>query len=155
MDIRTIKKLIELLKDTGMGEIEVESGEDRVRISAQSSFPAQVAAPIQPAAVSAPAPAPQPAAAAPQEPAPKHKEPEGHKVLSPMVGTAYLSSKPGAKPFVEVGQRIQAGETLCIIEAMKMFNQIEADKSGVISARLIDNAQPVEFDQPLFIIDAE
>lgn len=153
MDIRTIKKLIELLQQTGMGEIEVKTGDDSVRISAQSSMQATVAAaPQQVAAPIAPVAAP---AAAPSEPAAKKPAIDGHTVLSPMVGTAYLSAKPGAAPFVEVGQRVNIGDTLCMVEAMKMFNQIEADKAGVVSARLVENEQPVEFDQPLFIIEAD
>ena len=155
MDIRTIKKLIELLKETGMGEIEVKSGEDCVRISAQSStannyipMPTQITPMAQPIA---------PVAAekmtATSEATSKHAIPDGHKVLSPMVGTVYLAAKPGAAPFVEVGQHVKVGDTLCVIEAMKMFNPIQADKAGIVSARLINNEQPVEFDQPLFIIE--
>ena len=158
MDIRTIKKLIELLKETGMGEIEVKTGEDCVRISAQSSA-APVANYVPAPSFMAQAPAipqhaPEKPAVAHAESNAKHQVPDGHKVLSPMVGTVYLAPKPGAAPFVEVGQHVKAGDTLCMIEAMKMFNQIQADKSGVLSARLINNEQPVEFDQPLFIIDA-
>lgn len=148
MDIRKIKKLIELINETGIGEIEVTSGEEAVRISRSSSAAPVVAA--HPVAVAAaPAPAAAPTAAAPTE----NNEPEGHQVKSPMVGTAYLSSTPGEPPFVKIGQRVNVGDTLCLIEAMKMFNKIEADKAGVLSARLVENEQPVEFDQPLFIID--
>lgn len=149
MDIRKIKKLIELINETGIGEIEVTSGEESVRISRSTSQIAPMAQ--QPVAMPAPALAPV-AAAAPAAPA-AAAEPEGHQVKSPMVGTAYLSSTPGEPPFIKIGQRVNVGDTLCLIEAMKMFNKIEADKAGVVSARLVENEQPVEFDQPLFIID--
>jgi acetyl-CoA carboxylase biotin carboxyl carrier protein len=151
MDIRKVKKLIELLEESGVAEIEIHEGEEAVRISRYAQN-APVAA--QPAAVVQP-PAPQPSApaAAPSaEPAPA-PEPEGHKVLSPMVGTFYRSPSPGTPAFAEVGQRVNVGDTLCIIEAMKMFNQIEADVSGVVSAIMVENGQPVEYGQPLFIIE--
>lgn len=151
MDIRKIKKLIELINETGIGEIEVTSGEESVRITrfTQPSAPAATQVIAQQAAPAAPALAiPSPAAAA----APADNT-EGHRVLSPMVGTAYLAAAPGDAPFVKIGEHVNVGDTLCMIEAMKMFNKIEADKSGVLSARLVENAQPVEFDQPLFIID--
>lgn len=150
MDTRKIKKLIELVKETGIGELEVKSGEESVRISTNTTQ-----APAAPQQIVAQAPAQAPAAPpAAEKPAePKKETPEGHEVKSPMVGTIYLSSKPGSAPFVAVGQHVEVGETLCLIEAMKMFNKIEADKAGVISARLVDNEQPVEYDQPLFIID--
>lgn len=150
MDIRKVKKLIDLIDETGVAEIEIREGEESVRISRQfNSMPAGMT-PMMPVA-------PMPAAKA-EEVAEKPKaapvvRPAGHTVKSPMVGTAYLSSTPGAKPFVEVGQHIEAGTVICLIEAMKMYNQIEADKAGVISARLIENGQPVEYDQPLFIIE--
>jgi acetyl-CoA carboxylase biotin carboxyl carrier protein len=149
MDIRKIKKLIELINETGIGEIEVTSGEESVRIS--RSAPAAGLAPVapQPLAIAAPA-APAPVAA---PAAPVAAEPEGYQLRSPMVGTAYLATTPGEPPFVKIGQHVNVGDTLCLIEAMKMFNKIEADKAGVISARLVENEQPVEFDQPLFIID--
>jgi acetyl-CoA carboxylase biotin carboxyl carrier protein len=143
MDIRKIKKLIELINETGIGEIEVTSGEESVRISRGVCGPA-------PTYVTAAAPAALPVAA-PTATAPK--KPDGYSLKSPMVGTAYLSASPGDAPFVKVGQRVNVGDTVCMIEAMKMFNKIEADKAGVISARLVENEQPVEFDQPLFIID--
>ena len=155
MDIRTIRKLIELLKSTGMGEIEVKTGDNSVRISAQASTAS--AAPQY-------APAPQTHTPTPvvsektenEKPSKKSAPSEnGHVVKSPMVGTAYLAAKPGAKPFVDVGQRVKMGDTICVIEAMKMFNPIEADKAGVISARLVENEQPVEYDHPLFIIDVD
>ena len=152
MDIRKVKKLIELLEESQVAEIEIHEGEESVRISRVApqavAAPPMMAAPMAyPAAAPAAAPAPEAAPAA-AEPA----TPEGHHVTSPMVGTFYEAPSPGAKAFVEVGQQVNAGDTLCIIEAMKMLNQIEADKSGVISARLVDNGQPVEFGQALFVI---
>lgn len=158
MDTRKIKKLIELVKETGIGELEVTSGEESVRINCQT----QVAAPMAAQQFSAPAPMPA-IAAAPSAPAPQaapeaaasNHTPEGHQVKSPMVGTVYLAPTPGAKPFVSVGQHVNVGDTLCMIEAMKMFNKIEADAAGTVSARLIENEQPVEYDQPLFIIESE
>lgn len=150
MDIRKIKKLIELLEESGIAEIEIREGEESVRISRGQM--AQVA-PVQytvpavaaPAAASAPAPAVQPAAAPAQA--------AGTPIKSPMVGTFYRSASPTAKPFVEVGSSVKAGDTLCVVEAMKMFNQIEAETSGTITAILVENGQPVEYDQPLFIIE--
>lgn len=152
MDIRKIRKLIELINETGVGEIEVKSGEESVRISRQSN---QSAVPVVTTSLPAPVASPQPTTAVAEEKKqtpPSHAD--GHAITSPMVGTVYLSATPGEKPFVEVGQQVAAGDTLCLIEAMKMFNKIEADKSGVISARLIENEQPVEYDQTLFIIDS-
>jgi acetyl-CoA carboxylase biotin carboxyl carrier protein len=148
MDTRKIRKLIELVKETGIGELEVTSGEESVRISCQSSIPAPAAQQL----VAAPAPAAAATAALPDTKA-APAEIDGHHIKSPMVGTAYLAPTPGAKPFVSVGQHIEVGDTLCLIEAMKMFNKIEAEISGVISARMIDNGTPVEYDQSLFIID--
>ncbi len=148
MDIRKVKKLIELLEESGVAEIEIHEGEESVRISRYS----QSAAPV------APAPAPLPVAEASAPLAPAAAEPaaaeqmEGHVVKSPMVGTFYEASAPGAKPFVTVGQQVGVGDTLCIIEAMKLLNQIEADQAGSIKAVLVDNGQPVEYGQPLFII---
>lgn len=152
MDIRKIKKLIELVEESGVAELEITEGEESVRINRYSAQPApmQYAPQPQQAPQQAPAaPASQPAASA--EPA--SEEVSGHVVRSPMVGTFYESPSPDAKPFVTVGSRVNAGETLCIIEAMKMMNQIEADKSGVVKQILVDNEEPVEFDQPLFIIE--
>lgn len=147
MDIRKIKKLIELLEESGIAEIEIAEGEESVRITRE--LKSSVAAPVQYAA-------PPPVAAAPVT-APVSEEnetvPTGHQIKSPMVGTLYEAPSPGAAPFVEVGKQVKAGDTLCIIEAMKMLNQIESDKSGVVKAVLVDNGQPVEFDQPLFIIE--
>jgi len=157
MDIRKIKKLIELIDETGVNEIEVQEGEERVRIIRQAPAPPGQTFMMPTAVLPAVAPAPIPAA--PAEAAPAKPEAEaktdGHTLRSPMVGTAYLSAAPGEKPFIELGQRVEVGDTLCLIEAMKMYNPIEADVSGVISARLIENEQPVEYDQPLFIIDTD
>ncbi|WJW75194.1 acetyl-CoA carboxylase biotin carboxyl carrier protein [Thiohalobacter sp. IOR34] len=150
MDIRKVKKLIELLEESGIAEIEIHEGEESVRISRYSA-----AAPAAPVAVTAPPPPPPVAeapAAAPAE-APNEELPAGHVVTSPMVGTFYRAPSPGASPFVEVGQRVNVGDTLCIIEAMKMLNQIEADKAGTIAAILVENGQPVEFGEPLFVIE--
>ena len=146
MDIRKIKKLIELINETGIGEIEVTSGEESVRISRGACAPAAAYIPATPPPAPVALTAVTPTVAAP-------KKPDGYSLKSPMVGTAYLAASPGDAPFVKVGQRVSVGDTVCMIEAMKMFNKIEADKAGVISARLVENEQPVEFDQPLFIID--
>ena len=150
MDIRKVKKLIELLEESGIAEIEIHEGEESVRISryAQNAAP-QVVMQAPQAAAPAPAPAASAAAPAAAEPA----VPAGHPVNSPMVGTFYRAPSPGAKAFVEVGQRVNVGDTLCIIEAMKMLNQIEADKAGVVTAILAENGGPVEFGQPLFVIE--
>ncbi|MGE5625693.1 MAG: acetyl-CoA carboxylase biotin carboxyl carrier protein [Bacillota bacterium] len=152
MDIRKVKKLIELLEESGIAEIEITEGEESVRISRHSAGPQPVM--MAPATMAAPmaAPAAHPAAApaaAPAAPA----VPAGHQVKSPMVGTFYRSPSPGAKAFVDVGQSVKEGEVLCIIEAMKMMNQIESDKAGVVKAILANNGDPVEFGQPLFIIE--
>ena len=150
MDIRKIKKLIELLEESGIAEIEIKEGEESVRISRQSSTPAiGIPAPAPIAAAPVAAMAPPAAAPAADQPAPH----SGHEVRSPMVGTFYGAASPTSDPFVAVGQQVKAGDTLCIIEAMKMMNQIEADKSGKISAILVDNGSPVEFDQVLFVIE--
>jgi acetyl-CoA carboxylase biotin carboxyl carrier protein len=153
MDIRKVKKLIELLDESGISEIEITEGEDSVRISRHS----QAAAFAAPAAVPMAAPAPDvtKAMAAPRaEPAaPVVTEEEGYEVTSPMVGTYYAASSPGAAPYVQVGDRVSEGDTLCIIEAMKMMNQIETDVSGVIKSIRIQNGEPVEFGQTLFVID--
>ncbi len=154
MDIRKVKKLIELLEESQVAEIEIHEGEESVRISRMTqSAPAQTvvqaAPPVMMAAPAAAAPA---AAAAAAPAADEPVVPEGHTVDSPMVGTFYEAASPGAKPFVEVGQQVSAGDTLCIIEAMKMLNQIESDKSGKVTARLVENGQPVEFGQALFVI---
>jgi len=148
MDIRKIKKLIELVEESGINELEISEGEESVRIS--RGAPAVAAAPVLQAA-----PVVQTAAAPVAAPAVEASTPalSGHIVRSPMVGTYYASSSPDAPQFVEVGQHVNAGDTLCIVEAMKMMNQIEADKSGVIKEILAQNEDAIEFDQPLFIIE--
>jgi len=160
MDIRKIKKLIELLEESSLSEIEIVEGEESVRLSRATAPAAPVQMPymhlpadVQAAAWSAPAPAAPaaPAAAAPQEDE-AESVPEGELVRAPMVGTYYAASSPDADPFVSLGQQVSEGETMCIIEAMKMFNQIEAETSGTVVAILVENGQPVEFDQPLFVI---
>ncbi|HHG3487914.1 acetyl-CoA carboxylase, biotin carboxyl carrier protein [Vibrio parahaemolyticus] len=152
MDIRKIKKLIELVEESGIAELEISEGEESVRISRHGTA---APAPVHYAAapVAAPAPVATPVADAPAAEAPAAAVPAGHQVLSPMVGTFYRSPSPDAKSFVEVGQKVNAGDTLCIVEAMKMMNQIEADKSGVVTAILVEDGQPVEFDQPLVVIE--
>ena len=148
MDIRKVKKLIELLESSDVAEIEIHEGEESVRISRTGSTPAFFAAP---AAAAAPAPAPAPAAPAAETP--QTEELAGHVVRSPMVGTFYRAPTPGAKPFIEVGAKVSPGDTLCIIEAMKILNQIEADQAGTVKKILVENGQPVEYNQPLFVID--
>lgn len=155
MDIRKVKKLIELLEESGINEIEIHEGEESVRISRGSNATTSVittAAPPAHHAVAGPAPAPIATAAA-DTPAPAEAVTNGHVMRAPMVGTFYRSPSPGAKPFTEVGSTVKAGDTLCIIEAMKMLNQIEADVSGTVVEILGENGQPVEFDQPLFVIE--
>jgi acetyl-CoA carboxylase biotin carboxyl carrier protein len=156
MDLRKIKTLIDLVEQSGISELEVREGEESVRISrntgpitqylsaAPAAAPAAIAAPA--AAPAAPAPR---ADAAPAKPAVDTR----HVLRAPMVGTFYRTPSPGAKPFAEVGQTVKAGQVLCIIEAMKMLNQIESDKAGVIAEILVDNEKPVEYDQPLFVIE--
>ncbi|MEJ2552483.1 MAG: acetyl-CoA carboxylase biotin carboxyl carrier protein [Gammaproteobacteria bacterium] len=151
MDIRKVKKLIELLEESGVAELEIHEGEESVRISRHPAAGTAMYMAPPPAAMPAPSAAPAPAAAPPVTN--EVSIPSGHAVTSPMVGTFYRSSAPGNKPFVEMGQRVEVGETLCIIEAMKMFNQIEADKAGAIKAILVENGQPVEYGQPLFVIE--
>ena len=151
MDIRKIKKLIELVEESGINELEISEGEESVRISRGGSVVA--AQPMQMAAPAAAAPAPAPVAAAPAAEAPASAELSGHIVRSPMVGTFYSAASPESPVFAEVGQHVNAGDTLCIIEAMKMMNQIEADKSGVIKQILASNEDTIEFDQPLFVIE--
>jgi len=150
MDIRKVKKLIELLEESDVAEIEIHEGEESIRISRASQV--AMSAPMMAAPMAA-APA-APAAAAPAaEAAPAKEEISGHAVRSPMVGTFYRSPAPNASSFVEVGKQVSVGDTLCIIEAMKLMNQIEADKSGTIKQILVENGQPVEYNQPLFIIE--
>jgi len=148
MDLRKLKKLIDLVQESGIGEIEITEGEEKVRISRQSSAPAQMimAAPgVQPLVAGGPASTPVAAAPAPQ--------PTGHTLKSPMVGTFYRAPSPGSPPFVEIGQAVSKGQTLCIIEAMKLLNEIESDVAGTVKAILVENGQPVEYGQPLFLID--
>jgi acetyl-CoA carboxylase biotin carboxyl carrier protein len=147
MDLRKLKTLIELVENSGIAELELTEGEEHVRISRTSS----VAAPVQHHYSSAPQPvAPAPVAAPAVAAAPA--VPEGHVVKSPMVGSFYRAASPGAKSFVDIGQSVNAGDTLCIIEAMKLLNEIDSDKAGIIKAILVENGQAVEFGQPLFII---
>jgi len=149
MDIRKIKKLIDMIGESDIAEIEIREGEESVRISRYSAAP-----PVAQFVPAAAMPMPQmqaPVAEAAVEPTGDRLT--GHLVRSPMVGTFYRSSTPGAKAFVEVGQRVEVGDTLCIIEAMKILNQIEADKAGTIAKVLVENAQPVEYNQPLFVIE--
>jgi len=154
MDIRKVKKLIELLEESNISEIEIQEGEESVRISRNFTSGQAVQAPMAPAtyyaggAPQAPTPAAGEAAEAPKAP----DAPAGHQVTSPMVGTFYRAPAPGAKVFAEVGQTVKKGDTVCIVEAMKMMNQIEADKDGVIEAILVEDGEPVEYDQPLVII---
>ncbi|GAP65517.1 acetyl-CoA carboxylase biotin carboxyl carrier protein subunit [Mizugakiibacter sediminis] len=159
MDLRKIKKLIDLLEESNLAELEIKEGEEVVRLSRVPKGGITVAAPAA-APVMAPAPAAAPAAAAAAAEdmpaavatASGKQIPEGHIVRAPMVGTFYAAATPDAAPFVQVGQQVKAGDTLGIIEAMKMFNQIEADVSGTVLAVLAENGQPVEFDEPLFVI---
>jgi acetyl-CoA carboxylase biotin carboxyl carrier protein len=152
VDIRKIKKLIEMLEESHLTEIEIHEGEETIRLSRAAPAAAPMNtyyAPPPMQGMAAPAPAAAPVAAAVEAPA----APTGHMVTSPMVGTFYRSASPNAKPFVEVGAQVKVGDTLCIIEAMKMLNQIEADKAGVIKAILKENGQPVEYGEPLFVIE--
>lgn len=160
MDIRKIKKLIELVEESGIAELEISEGEESVRISrSPANNPYSYPQMMQPAMAAPLVQAPQPALA--NSVAPVASQPEvvttpeisGHVVRSPMVGTFYRTPSPDAKAFVEPGQKVSVGDTLCIVEAMKMMNQIEADKSGIVKAILIENGQPVEFDEPLVIIE--
>ena len=151
MDLRKLKKLIELVEESGIAELEITEGEEKVRISKSSSSTQTyvTGTPVlQPAATAAATPGVVTPAVAAAE-----LLPEGHVVKSPMVGTFYRTSTPGANPFVEVGQAVKVGDTLCIIEAMKLLNEIESDKSGIIKAVLVENGQPVEYGEPLFVIE--
>ena len=155
MDIRKIKKLIELLEESGIAEIEIKEGEEAVRISRMPTggFMTHMQAPMMQApmaALAAPVAAPAAVSAAPAVPARNANE---HVVAAPMVGTFYASASPGAKAFVEIGTEVKEGQVLCIIEAMKMMNQIESDKSGKVTAIMATNGDPVEFGQPLFVIE--
>ncbi|MEI6706002.1 MAG: acetyl-CoA carboxylase biotin carboxyl carrier protein [Methylococcales bacterium] len=142
MDIRKIKKLIEIVEESGIAELEIKEGEEFIRINRYSSAPVAYA----------PAPVAQPILAAVAT-TPVEEKITGHIVKSPMVGTFYRAASPGTKVFVEIGQSVTVGDTLCIIEAMKILNQIESDKSGIVTKILVDNAEPVEYGQPLFIIE--
>ena len=161
MDIRKIKKLIELLEESSLTEIEIVEGEESVRLSRGGHtgvgyVPHAIHPDVQAAAWSAPGAAPPPPAASPATPAAEAETeetvPEGELVRAPMVGTFYDSASPDAEPFVALGQQVNEGQVVCIIEAMKMFNQIEAEVSGTVVAVLVENGQPVEFDQPLFVV---
>ncbi len=149
MDIRKVKKLIELLQESGIAELEITEGDDSVRIRHYPAAAVSAPAPPAPVAVEAPATVTAAAASVPVV----ETSPGGHQVTAPMVGTFYDSPAPGAKPFVQIGSLVSEGDVLCIIEAMKMMNQIEADVSGTVVSILIENGEPVEFDQPLFIIE--
>jgi len=154
MDLRKLKKLIDLVQESGIGEIEITEGEEKVRISRQTAAAAPVimAAPqMQPMGYSASGPSAQ--GQAPAAPAAAPAEPQGHQLKSPMVGTFYRAPSPGAPAFVEIGQSVTKGQTLCIIEAMKLLNEIESDASGTVKAILVENGQPVEYGQPLFLIE--
>jgi acetyl-CoA carboxylase biotin carboxyl carrier protein len=148
MDLRKLKKLIDLVQESGISELEVTEGEEKVRIA--KHYGAVAAPPMHHYAAPAPLPATPAAAAAAADD--EDDLPDGHVVKSPMVGTFYRSSSPGAEPLAQIGQSVKEGETLCIIEAMKLLNEIEADASGVIKAILVENGEPVEFGQPLFVI---
>lgn len=146
MDLRKLKKLIDLVQESGISELEVTEGEEKVRIAKQLSAPAGAAQPMTYMAAPVAAPVAAPAAEAASD------IPAGHVVKSPMVGTFYRSSAPGAEPFAKEGQTVSVGDTLCLIEAMKLMNEIESDAAGTIKAVLVENGQPVEYGQPLFII---
>ena len=149
MDLRKLKKLIDLVQESGIGEIEITEGEEKVRISRQLAAPPMLMANpgMHPMAMPGAAPA-----AAPVAP-PAAPEPKGHALKSPMVGTFYRAPSPGAPPFVEIGQSVSKGQTLCIIEAMKLLNEIESDASGTVKSILVENGQPVEYGQALFVIE--
>jgi acetyl-CoA carboxylase biotin carboxyl carrier protein len=149
MDLRKLKTLIELVESSGIAELEIEEGEERVRITRAVSASPAAATVVLPAGAP---PAASPATAAPASATAPPAEAEGHQVRSPMVGTFYRAASPGAKPFVEVGDAVEVGDTLCIIEAMKLMNEIESDKAGVVRQVLVENGQPVEFGQPLVVI---
>jgi acetyl-CoA carboxylase biotin carboxyl carrier protein len=156
MDLRKLKKLIDLVQESGIGEIEITEGEEKVRISRQAAGapPVFMTAPsMQPMAYGAQATGPSAGSPGGPPPEPAAAEPKGHQLKSPMVGTFYRAPSPGAPSFVEIGQAVTKGQTLCIIEAMKLLNEIESDASGNIKAILVENGQPVEYGQPLFIIE--
>jgi acetyl-CoA carboxylase biotin carboxyl carrier protein len=150
MDLRKLKKLIDLVQESGIGEIEITEGEEKVRISRQvAGTPMMMAPQMQAVGIPAGMQMAAPAAAAP----PPEPEQKGHALKSPMVGTFYRAPSPGAPSFVEIGQAVTKGQTLCIIEAMKLLNEIESDVAGTIKAILVENGQPVEYGQPLFLIE--
>ena len=149
MDLRKLKTLIELVESSGIAELEISEGEERVRITRSLPPPGPAPQPL-PAGTAMMLASPERAEAASAPP--PAAEPEGHVVKSPMVGTFYRAASPGAKPFVEVGDEVKAGDALCIIEAMKLMNEIEADRAGVVKAILVENGQPVEYGQPLVVI---
>lgn len=150
MDLRKLKTLIDLVQNSGISELEISEGEEKIRIAKHYAVAAPHPA-MMPTSVSVPIPTPLGDTGHP-EAATSNNEPEGHVVKAPMVGTFYRSGSPGASPFVEIGQSVKEGDTLCIIEAMKLMNEIEADCAGVIKAVLVENGQPVEYGQPLFVI---
>jgi acetyl-CoA carboxylase biotin carboxyl carrier protein len=155
MDLRKLKTLIDLVETSGIAELEIQEGEERVRITrARPAGPMNYMVPGSAPAPATPAPSLGRAAASgvPNADAPASHAPDGHLVKSPMVGTFYRSGSPGAKPFVEIGDTVKEGDALCIIEAMKLMNEIESDKAGVVKAILVENGQPCEFGQPLFVI---
>ena len=154
MDLRKLKKLIDLVEESGIAELEITEGEEKVKIVRGGSGGKEVVV-LSPPALAATQPVVQATTAPPQAPAPVQEEapaPEGHIVKAPMVGTFYRSGSPGGKPFVEVGDPVKAGQPICIIEAMKLMNEIEADKDGVIKAVMVENGQPVEYGEPLMMI---
>ena len=150
MDIRKIKKLIEIIEESGIAEFEITEGEESIRISKYSTNAVMAAPPVAPVMI---APVPVAAAVSEGQQEPVAEEYAGHVVNSPMVGTFYVSASPGSKVFVELGQTVNVGDTLCIIEAMKILNQIEAETSGTVTKILVENAQAVEYGQPLFVIN--
>jgi len=153
MDLRKLKKLIDLVEQSGIAELEITEGEEKVRISRAGAVAQAVVAPAAaPVAAPAAAPSPPPPAAAVAQTPAAAAIPEGHVVKSPMVGTFYRAPAPGAKPFADVGQSVAAGDVICIIEAMKLLNEIECDHAGTIKAVLVENGQPVEYGQPLFVV---
>ncbi|HET9577101.1 MAG TPA: acetyl-CoA carboxylase biotin carboxyl carrier protein [Usitatibacter sp.] len=154
MDLRKLKKLIDLVQESGIGEIEITEGEEKVRISRQGSSPSVImASPMSPMAMPGQALSGPGAGTAAPVMTPAPEEPKGHALKSPMVGTFYRAPSPGAPAFVEIGQAVTKGQTLCIIEAMKLLNEIESDVAGTIKAILVENGQPVEYGQPLFLIE--
>jgi acetyl-CoA carboxylase biotin carboxyl carrier protein len=152
MDLRKLKKLIDLVQESGIAELEITEGEEKVKIVKGGRAVPEVVA-MQPASAAAPAPAAVGAGAPPPAAAEAAPQVQGHVLKSPMVGTFYRSPSPGAKPFVEVGDTVKTGQTVCIIEAMKLLNEIEADKDGVVKAIMVENGQPVEYGEPLLVIE--